>query len=94
MLVDRRVAREGSRLQARLWKGRVLSGNGRELQPGVLQAWLYVLMLLWMLGVMFVLWLTQFPLLLPIIAHRIPFLGFLIPLREVLLRFFTARYLF
>jgi|GEM_PF-6088816 len=46
-----------------------------------------------MLGVMALVWLTQFPLFLGI-AHRVPFLGFLIPLREVLLRFFTARYLF
>ena len=93
MLVHCRVAPEGARLQARLWKGHVLSENERKSRPGVVQTSVHVVMLLWMLGVMALVWLTQFPLFLGI-AHRVSFLGFLIPLREVLLRFFTARYLF
>jgi len=71
----------------------VLSGSERKTRPGVVRVSLHIAILLWMLGVMALVWLTQFPLFLGI-AHRVPFLGFLIPLREVLLRFFTARYLF
>jgi hypothetical protein len=71
----------------------VLPEDERKSRSGVVRTSLHVVMLAWLLGVMFVFWLTQYPLFLGI-AHRVPFLGFLIPLREVFLRFFTARYLF
>jgi hypothetical protein len=51
-------------------------------------------LLIWVLATLFLVMSLYVPIFLQYAAYHFPFCGFLLPLREAILHFFTARYVF